>query len=66
MDAQRTYPQSRQSVNTGDRRFSLIFNRREFAEVMYWIKSQWSPAARWRNFSKNGRDETFLNRLHGG
>ena len=40
MDAQRTYPQNRQSVNTGDRRFSLIFNRREFAEVMYWIKSQ--------------------------
>ena len=31
MDAQRTYPQNRQSVN---------FNRREFAEVMYWIKSQ--------------------------
>lgn len=24
------------------------------------------PAARWRNFSKNGRDEIFLNRLHGG
>ena len=40
MDAQRTYPQNRQSVNAGDRRFSLIFNRREFAEVMHWIKSQ--------------------------
>ena len=40
MDAVKNYPQDRQSVNTGDRRFSLIFNRREFAEVMYWIKSQ--------------------------
>ena len=40
MDAQTTYPQSRESGNTGDRRVSLIFNRREFAEVMYWIKSQ--------------------------
>ncbi len=40
MDAQRPYSQTRQSVNAGDRRFSLIFNRREFAEVMYWIKSQ--------------------------
>ena len=57
MDVQRTYPQSRESVNTGDRRFSLIFNRREFAEVMYWIKAS-VPAAKWRNFSKNGRDET--------
>ena len=57
MDAVKNYPQNRQSVNAGDRRFSLIFNRREFAEVMYWIKSQ-CPAARWRNFSKNGRDET--------
>lgn len=57
MDAQRTYPQNRQSVNAGDRRFSLIFNRREFAEVMYGSKAS-VPAARWRNFSKNGRDET--------
>ena len=40
MDAVKNYPQNRQSVNAGDRRFSLIFNRREFAEVMYWIKSQ--------------------------
>ncbi len=40
MDAVKNYPQDRQSVNAGNRRFSLIFNRREFAEVMYWIKSQ--------------------------
>ena len=40
MDAVKNYPQDRQSVNAGDRRFSLIFNRREFAEVMVWLKSQ--------------------------
>lgn len=40
MDAVKNYPQDRQNVNAGERRFSLIFNHREFAEVMYWIKSQ--------------------------
>ena len=40
MDAQRPYSQARQGVNAAPRRFSIIFTRREFAEIMDWLKSQ--------------------------
>lgn len=41
MDATKNLPaESAKCQRPGIGAFSLIFNRREFAEVMYWIKSQ--------------------------